>query len=199
MTQSNSLSTLFLAILVILAVAAAFQQCGLPRRQLHSATASTDTLPRAKAGAKALTSCFLSPSESTDPSSSHTSTPQINRRYNFHLFATDPTASTRINELMTENLYIPPRYLVDYVTRGMTDLPVSVADASAAGAVDLSTARADLMKLASQTSADMQVTDEGDILFIFPYDTLNILRRRSLGRRNRANCRASVPHRCVRL
>ena len=80
-------------------------------------------------------------------------------------------------EVIGDAIFVAPDYLTSIVSK-RTDTRVSVSDVSAAGGVSLTTARQDLMKLASMTGAEMQVTKDGDILFIFPSNFMAILLQR---------------------
>lgn len=95
-----------------------------------------------------------------------------------HNFEIAATRLMNVNpEAIRDTIYVPPDYLLNIVD-GVTDTSVSVADVSSAGGVSLSNARQDLMKLASLTGADMQVTDSGDLLFVFPSNFMLVLRQR---------------------
>ena len=94
---------------------------------------------------------------------------------------------------LREKLNTPPEPIIAAVER-MPDVPLSVADVAAKAGLDLNAARTELMTLASLTGGDMEVTQDGEILYSFPRNVRAILQQRSLGQKIRTLSQAMAPY-----
>ena len=94
---------------------------------------------------------------------------------------------------LREKLNTPPEPIIAAVER-MPDVPLSVADVAAKAGLDLNVARTQLMTLASLTGGDLEVTQDGEILYSFPRNVRAILQQRSLGQKIRTLNQAMAPY-----
>ena len=79
-------------------------------------------------------------------------------------------------------MYVPPKYVIDAV-KNRKDRPLTVADVSAATGVGLTTVQNDLMQLAHASGGRLQVTKQGQIIYVFPSNFEFTIIRNSLARR----------------
>jgi hypothetical protein len=84
------------------------------------------------------------------------------------------------DDKFTDQLKSPPAYIIDVIENSLTVAPT---DVSAKGGVDISSAKKDLLLLASLTAATLQVTDDGDVVYSFPSDFKQRLLQRSIAAR----------------
>jgi len=86
------------------------------------------------------------------------------------------------SEKLAEAVYIPPRYLLD-VARDKKNQRLTVADVVACSGTDFSTAKRDLLMLASVLRSNLEVSSSGELLFNIPGNYESLLYQRSVGRR----------------
>jgi len=79
-------------------------------------------------------------------------------------------------------MYVPPKYVMDAV-KERKNQPVTVADVSAASGVGLASVQKDLMQLAQVSGGRLQVTKQGQIIYVFPSNFEYTIVRNSLARR----------------
>ena len=84
---------------------------------------------------------------------------------------------------LRDNLQTPPEALIKAVERAGPNTPLSVGDAAAFSGTDLNAARKNLMILAALTGGNLEVTQDGEILYSFPSGVRSVLERRSLGQK----------------
>jgi hypothetical protein len=85
--------------------------------------------------------------------------------------------------VLREKLETPPESILRAVENSPAKRRLSVSDAAALAGVDLIKARNGLMTLATLTGGDLEVTNDGDIIYSFPENFRTILAQRSLGQK----------------
>lgn len=79
-------------------------------------------------------------------------------------------------------LYVPPKYVMDVIKK-RRDQQITVADVSAVSGAGLAEVQKDLMQLAHVSGGRMQVTTQGEIIYVFPSNFEYTILRHSVGRR----------------
>eukprot|EP01031_Cornospumella_fuschlensis_P040797 gene40797-49755_t len=93
-----------------------------------------------------------------------------------------PSVALSANQKSLEELiYNPPDYLLRLVSQ-FPERRLSISDVVAGSGKTFYGAKRDLMALASLTGATLEVTHEGELLFIFPYDVRGLVQRKSVAR-----------------
>ena len=95
---------------------------------------------------------------------------------------------------LRDKLQTPPESIIRAVEKIGPNVPISVADASAVSGTDLNTARTNLMILASLTGGDLEVTEDGEIMYSFPNGVRSVLERRSFGQKIKVTYKSLYPY-----
>jgi hypothetical protein len=107
------------------------------------------------------------------------------------LAASKATESVR---QLRDKLQTPPESIIRAVEKIGPNVPISVADASALSGTDLNTARTNLMILASLTGGDLEVTEDGEIMYSFPKSVRSVLEKRSFGQKIKVTYNSLYPY-----
>lgn len=95
---------------------------------------------------------------------------------------------------LRDNLQTPPESIIRAVEKLGPNVPISVADASALSGTDFNSARSNLMILASLTGGDLEVTEDGEIMYSFPNSVRLVLEQRSLGQQIKVTYKSLYPY-----
>lgn len=95
---------------------------------------------------------------------------------------------------LRDKLQTPEESIIRAVEKLGPNTSISVGDAAALSGTDLNTARANLMILASLTGGDLEVTDNGEILYSFPNGVRSVLEKRSLGQKVKVTYNSAYPY-----
>jgi hypothetical protein len=96
-------------------------------------------------------------------------------------------------EELREQLNFPHKSVIDAVAKSNSPR-LTIADAASLSGCDLKEARTSLMSLASFTGADLEVTEDGNIVYIFPKDFKSKLQQRSVVARFKKIYNAVFPY-----
>lgn len=113
------------------------------------------------------------------------------------LFSPSSLAASPVTESLSylrDKLQTPPESIIRAVEKIGPNVPISVADASALSGTDLNTARTNLMILASLTGGDLEVTEDGEIMYSFPNGVRSVLERRSVGQKVKVTYKSLYPY-----
>ena len=95
---------------------------------------------------------------------------------------------------LRDKLVTPTESIIRAAEKIGPNVPISVADASALSGTDLNTARLNLMTLATLTGGDLEVTQDGEIMFSFPQGVRTVLERRSVGQKLKVTYNTAYPY-----
>ena len=109
-------------------------------------------------------------------------------------YARATTSVTEYYSNLRDKLVTPTESIIRAVERIGPNVPISVADASALSGTDLNTARLNLMTLATLTGGDLEVTQDGEIMFSFPQGVRTVLERRSVGQKLKVTYNTAYPY-----
>lgn len=113
------------------------------------------------------------------------------------LFSPSSLAASPVTESVSylrDKLQTPPESIIRAVEKIGPNVPISVADASALSGTDLNTARTNLMILASLTGGDLEVTEDGEIMYSFPNGVRSVLEKRSVGQKIKVTYKSLYPY-----
>ena len=103
------------------------------------------------------------------------------------------SSASEYYSILRDKLETPPESIIRAVERIGPNVPISVGDASALSGTDLNTARVNLMTLATLTGGDLEVTENGEIMYSFPRGVRSVLERRSLGQKIKVTYNKASP------
>jgi hypothetical protein len=118
-------------------------------------------------------------------------------KFGYKLLSPSSLAASKVTESVSylrDKLQTPPESIIRAVEKIGPNVPISVADASALSGTDLNTARTNLMVLASLTGGDLEVTEDGEIMYSFPKSVRSVLERRSLGQQIKVKYNSLYPY-----
>mmetsp|Transcript_10488 Transcript_10488/g.10121 ORF Transcript_10488/g.10121 Transcript_10488/m.10121 type:complete len:532 (-) Transcript_10488:200-1795(-) len=107
-----------------------------------------------------------------------------------------PLSATAIDSFrnLRDKLETPVEEIIKAVEKIGPNVPISIGDAAAMSGLDLNTARSNLMTLATLTGGDLEVTEQGEILYAFPKNVRSVLQQRSLGQQVKTTYTALSPY-----
>jgi hypothetical protein len=104
-----------------------------------------------------------------------------------------PLLPSRFDDAVEKVIYTVPEYLVDLISK-RKHLRLSVNEVAMLTGNNFDTVRRDLMSIAALTNARLEVTNDGDILYSFPMNIDNVLRRKSINYKIRKSYETIAPY-----